>query len=106
MTETADAPEPCRRGQRFFPARALRKGGGKVPNYEVVREISNSCARNQMRDVFFSEIETEDPEGWVRQMLRGKAVEVRAEARSDGSVEIWADCDGLRQRFFFTPEEE
>ena len=70
-----------------------------MPWYELVREIQNSCPNNQMRDVSFQE-------GWVRQMLRGKAVEVRAEARSDGSVEIWADCDGLRQRFFFTPEEE
>ena len=77
-----------------------------MPWYELVREIQNSCPNNQIRDVSFQEVETEDPEGWVRQMLRGKAVEVRAEARSDGSVEIWADCDGLRQRFFFTPEEE
>ena len=59
-----------------------------MPWYELVREIQNSCPNNQMRDVSFQEVETEDPEGWVRQMLRGKAVEVRAEARSDGSVGI------------------
>ena len=29
--------------------------------YEVVREIQNECARNQMRDVFFEEVETGDP---------------------------------------------
>ena len=40
-----------------------------MPWYELVREIQNSCPNNQMRDVSFQEVETEDPEGWVRQML-------------------------------------
>ncbi len=30
--------------------------------YETVWEIFNECANNQMRDVFFDEIETDDPE--------------------------------------------
>ena len=29
--------------------------------YETVWEIFNECANNQMRDVFFDEIETDDP---------------------------------------------
>ena len=32
-----------------------------VAEYELVREIPNLCRNNQMRDVFFSEIETESP---------------------------------------------
>ena len=28
--------------------------------YEVVREIGNSCSGNQMRDVFFDEIDCRD----------------------------------------------
>ena len=31
-----------------------------MKKYEVVREIENSCANNQMRNVFFVEIETDD----------------------------------------------
>jgi len=34
--------------------------------YEVIKEIKNSCANNQMRDIFFDECETDDPEAWVR----------------------------------------
>jgi len=35
--------------------------------YEVIRNIENNCKNNQMRDVFFEEIETEDPDVWIRQ---------------------------------------
>ena len=30
-----------------------------MQSYEVVREVENQCANNQMRDIFFEEIETE-----------------------------------------------
>ena len=36
--------------------------------YEVIRNIENNCKNNQMRDVFFEEIETDDPDVWIRQM--------------------------------------
>ena len=29
-----------------------------MQSYEVVREVENLCANNQMRDIFFEEIET------------------------------------------------
>ena len=32
-----------------------------MKQYELVREIQNLCANNQMRDVFFDEVETDDP---------------------------------------------
>jgi len=35
--------------------------------YEVIRNIENNCSNNQMRDVFYEEIETDDPELWLRQ---------------------------------------
>ena len=41
--------------------------------YEVVREIENQCARNQMRDVFFEEIETDDPLMTVQNLLKDEA---------------------------------
>lgn len=71
--------------------------------YEMVREIKNLCRNNQMRDVFFDEVETDDPEAYVCAFLKGKAVELTAEAGTDGAVTIHAVCDGLIQKFVFTP---
>ena len=71
--------------------------------YEMVREIKNLCPNNQMRDIFFDEVETDDPEGYVRTFLKGKAVDVSSETRADGTVTVHATCDGLMQRFDFTP---
>ena len=34
--------------------------------YEVISDIRNSCSGNQMRDVFYEEIETDDPDVWIR----------------------------------------
>ena len=68
----------------------------------MVREIKNLCPNNQMRDIFFEEVETDDPEGYVRQMLKGRAVSVSSQ-ESGGVVTVVADCDGLIQKFIFTP---
>lgn len=71
--------------------------------YEVVREIENSCARNQMRDVFFDEIETDDPLGAVRQLLRDESNPVLTMQQHDeNSFTVFADCAGITQRFLFT----
>ena len=74
-----------------------------MAEYEMVREIKNLCPNNQMRDIFFDEVETDDPEGYVKAMLKGKAVSVSAESGPDGAVTVYADCDGLIQKFVFTP---
>ena len=71
--------------------------------YEMVREIKNLCPNNQMRDIFFDEVETEDPADYVRSFLKGKAVDVLAEQGSGGVVTVHATCDGLIQKFVFTP---
>ena len=71
--------------------------------YEMVREIKNLCPNNQMRDIFFDEVETDDPESYVQTYLKGKAVDVSSECRADGTVTVYATCDGLMQRFDFTP---
>jgi hypothetical protein len=71
--------------------------------YEMVREIKNLCPNNQMRDVFFQEVETDDPKGYVRAFLKGKAVELSCEKSTDGSAVVYATCDGLIQKFIFTP---
>ena len=71
--------------------------------YEMVREIKNLCPNNQMRDIFFEEVQTHDPESYVRAFLKGKAVDVSKEESADGSVTVHATCDGLIQKFVFTP---
>jgi hypothetical protein len=69
----------------------------------MVREIKNLCRNNQMRDVFFEEVETEDPVEYVRSLLKGDRIEISADRRVDGTVIIDAVCDGLIQHFSFTP---
>ena len=74
-----------------------------MAEYELVHEIKNLCRNNQMRDVFFEEIECEDPVEYLRGRLAGKAVELTAEERPDGAVTVHAVVDGLIQKFVFTP---
>ncbi len=71
--------------------------------YEMVREIQNLCPNNQMRDIFFDEVETDDPEGYVRAFLKGKAVDVSVSQGQGGAVTVFATCDGLIQKFVFSP---
>ena len=74
-----------------------------MKEYEMVREIKNRCPNNQMRDIFFDEVETDDPTEYVRAFLKGKAVSLSAEPGENGVVTVYADCDGLIQKFIFTP---
>ena len=97
-----------------------------MAEYELVYEIKNLCRNNQMRDVFFEEVECDDPEEYLRGRLKGKNVEfstekgaggsvttgfsksskgdryLRAKA-AGGSVTIHAVVDGLIQKYVFTP---
>ncbi len=74
-----------------------------MAEYELVHEIKNLCRNNQMRDVFFKEIACDDPEEYVRNTLKGKTIELTVEQGNDGGVTIHATCDGLIQKFLFTP---
>ena len=74
-----------------------------MAEYEMVREIKNQCPNNQMRDIFFEEVKTPNPVTYVKDFLKGKAVSVSAEAGEGGVVTVYADCDGLIQKFVFTP---
>ena len=71
--------------------------------YELVREIQNLCRNNQMRDVFFSEVQTDDPVSYVRAFLKDSQTELSVEAQTDGSTVVYAVADGLAQKFTFTP---
>lgn len=72
--------------------------------YELIREIYNKCSGNQMRDVFISNPDTDDPEEYVRDMLKGKLVKIEKDVFPDGTVIIDADVAGLQQRFTFSPD--
>ncbi len=73
-----------------------------MAEYELVREIQNSCSGNQMREVFFDEIETDDPEAYVRALLGGEVDELIVERLNDENLTIFASSHGLRQKFLFT----
>ena len=74
-----------------------------MAGYEMVREIQNQCPNNQMRDIFFEEVETDDPVAYVRQMLKGRADVVDVQQGSNGALTVFADCSGMIQKFIFTP---
>ena len=71
--------------------------------YELVHEIKNACRNNQMRDIFFEEIQCDDPVTWLRQRLVGKTFELSVETGSEGAVTIHAMVDGMMEKFVFTP---
>jgi len=78
-----------------------KKGGIGMAQYELVREIQNLCPNNQMRDIFFEEVETSDPVAYIRDLL--KVTSLSADPHADGSVTVYASTDGFTQKFIFTP---
>ena len=74
-----------------------------MAEYEMVREIKNQCPNNQMRDIFFEEVETDNPAAYVKSILKGDRITIEAEQGENGVVNVYADCDGLIQKFIFTP---
>ena len=74
-----------------------------MAEYELVREIKNLCPNNQMRDIFFDEVECDSPEQYVREKLSGKILDLTLEPGPDGQVTIHVSVDGLIQKFVFTP---
>lgn len=71
--------------------------------YELVREIPNLCKNNQMRDVFVSEVETDDPVAYVRDFVRGKVDSLTTETLRDGTVAVYVESGGIFQKFLFSP---
>lgn len=73
-----------------------------MQSYEVVREIENQCVNNQMRDIFFEEIETDDPVGWLRAYVKGKQVEMTVDEKQNGDLTVFVESGGVTQKFLFT----
>ena len=72
--------------------------------YELIQEIFNQCSGNQMRDVFVSEVETDDPEAYLRAKLAGTNIEMDSHCPGGNDVIFDVNVDGLRQRFSFTED--
>ena len=72
--------------------------------YEMIREIFNQCSNNQMRDVFVSEIETDDTDAVAKSFCTGKNYTLEKEIKDDGVIIYELTVDGLRQRLSFTPD--
>ncbi len=70
--------------------------------YETVWEIFNQCANNQMRDVFFDEIEIEDPEKFIQDKFKGKDLTYEKEVLADGTIIFYINASGIRQKYSFT----
>ena len=75
-----------------------------MQRYELIREIFNLCANNQMRDVFVSEVETDDTDAVARTFCTGEDVTMVETLRADGAVIYDIVADGVRQRLSFTPD--
>ena len=73
-----------------------------MKEYEVVHEIFNECANNQMRDIFFEEIETDDPVGWLRGFVKGRDVEMSVDKKENGDLTVYAVSGGVSQKFLMT----
>jgi hypothetical protein len=71
--------------------------------YELIREIFNKCSGNQMRDVFVSAVETDDPEAYLRSVLVGNDISIERTETRDGVI-FDVVTDGLPQRFSFTED--
>ena len=76
-----------------------------MKTYEVVFEIFNSCSGNQMRDVFFNEMEFEDEEAidrYVHSRHEEKDIEWDRVVLDDGVIIYNIVAAGLKQRYSFT----
>ncbi|HIS80968.1 MAG TPA: hypothetical protein IAB52_05840 [Candidatus Scatomonas merdavium] len=73
-----------------------------MKSYETVWEIFNQCPNNQMRDVFIDEIETDDPEEFIREKFRDKEMTYEKTVQKDGTIIFDIITSGIHQRYSFT----
>ena len=75
-----------------------------MKRYETVWEIFNECANNQMRDVFFDEVELDETklEEFIRRKIRDKDLTFEKNVQEDGTIIYEINASGIRQRYSFT----
>ena len=69
-----------------------------MKEYEMVREIFNECANNQMRDVFIEEIRLDGEaavDARVEELLKGEEAKIEKEVLADGSLVYHVDLSGF-----------
>ncbi|HIR28300.1 MAG TPA: hypothetical protein IAB84_10070 [Candidatus Choladousia intestinigallinarum] len=73
-----------------------------MKQYEAVWEIYNQCSNNQMRDVFFEEIETDDLEEFLKNKFKGKDLTFEKTVKEDGTIIYDIMASGIKERYSFT----
>ena len=73
-----------------------------MAEYEVIREMFNLCPGNQMRDIFFEELELEDPEQYILEKFKDKELKYEKSVQEDGTIVFDITTSGIRQRYSFT----
>ena len=73
-----------------------------MKTYEAVWEIFNQCPNNQRRDVFIEEIETDDPETYIRDKFKDKEMTYEKTVRPDGTMVFDIITSGIHQRYTFS----
>ena len=73
-----------------------------MKTYEAVWEIFNQCPNNQMRDVFIEEIDTDDPETYIRDKFKDKEMTYEKTVRPDGTMVFDIITSGIHQRYTFS----
>lgn len=73
-----------------------------MKEYEVIWEIFNQCPRNQMRDIFVEEVETVDPEEYIRKKFQGRDVSYEKKILDDGTIVFDILTSMIKQRCSFT----
>ena len=73
-----------------------------MKEYEVIHEIFNECANNQMWDVFFEEVMIEDLEAYIRGKHKDSDLKMEREELADGTIIYHVESAGISQRYSFT----
>lgn len=70
--------------------------------YEMIWEIFNKCSGNQMRDVYFEELETADPDAYIAAKFKDGYEITRTEEPATGTLVYEIREEGLLQRVSLT----
>lgn len=73
-----------------------------MKEYEMVLEILNECPNNQMRDIFFEEVKTDDPEEYIRKRYAEDTMTYTKDVRDDGTIIFEIQTSKIHQRASFT----
>jgi hypothetical protein len=70
--------------------------------YELIQELFNPCAGDKRPKTSICTVETEDLDGYVKQLLVGKDIRCEKFTSEAGSVIYELEIDGRKQRLTFT----